>query len=208
MSSFCILLGGALTITERLHAHVKGCRFIAADSGIRHAISLGITPELIIGDFDSADPASLSAFPTCPRQTFPVGKDATDGELAVDAALQRGAKKLILCGAFGGERSDHALFHMVFAVSLHAKGLKVLLTSGNVEAYPLGGKQDFDFPRQTLFSIIGFSALQNLSIHGAQWPLKNHSVAFGSSLTLSNQTTDSPLAVTLEQGEAILIAYP
>lgn len=219
MNQFCILLGGTLNVTERLRTQLRDCRFIAADSGICHASTLGVTPELWLGDFDSAPPASFSAFADCPRQTYPTQKNATDGELAVNAALERGATKIILCGAFGGKRFDHALFHGVFAACLYEKGIDVLLTSGDTEGYPLNkGAQSFHFPPGTLFSIIGFSALQNLSIEGAKWPLQNHSVPFGSSLTLSNETLanetlanetpDTPLNIHIESGRALLIAYP
>jgi len=58
MSRFTLLLGGDLVRTPLLDRQVAGSRVIAADSGIRHAESLGVTPEMWVGDFDSA-PADL-----------------------------------------------------------------------------------------------------------------------------------------------------
>ncbi|MGO6903043.1 thiamine diphosphokinase, partial [Rhizobium ruizarguesonis] len=49
-STFTILLGGELSLTERLRHAIAGSRFIAADGGMRHAAALGITPELWVGD--------------------------------------------------------------------------------------------------------------------------------------------------------------
>ena len=57
MTLFLILLGGELTVTERLMRQISGARVIAADSGMRHAAALGVNPELWIGDFDSSDAA-------------------------------------------------------------------------------------------------------------------------------------------------------
>ena len=71
MSRFAILLGGDLTVTPRLRAQLKGARFIAADSGMMHAASLGIVPELWVGDFDSAGSELTMQYRDVPRETFP-----------------------------------------------------------------------------------------------------------------------------------------
>ena len=51
MSRFVILLSGDLTVTPRLHRQIAGARVIAADSGMKHARTLGIVPELWVGRF-------------------------------------------------------------------------------------------------------------------------------------------------------------
>ena len=91
MSTFVILLGGELHATPRLMSQVAGHRVIAADSGMEHAALLGVTPELWLGDFDSADEALFTIYPDVPREAFPQDKDMTDGELAIAEALRRGA---------------------------------------------------------------------------------------------------------------------
>ena len=62
-TSFTLLLGGSLTVTDRLRALTNGSRVIAADSGMRHAADLGVTPELWVGDFDSSDADLIAQFP-------------------------------------------------------------------------------------------------------------------------------------------------
>src|SRR5262245_33020850 len=116
MSRFVILLGGELQPSPRLARELPGARVIAADSGMRHAAALGVTPELWTGDFDSVPERLLAEWPDTPREIFPSGKDKTDGELAVDAALKRGATSLLLAGAFGGARGDHAYLHLALAM--------------------------------------------------------------------------------------------
>lgn len=208
MSIFTILLGGDLIVTPRLRAQIASSRVIAADSGIRHADGLGLEPELWVGDFDSSDAALQTLMARIPRQSFPPEKDRTDGEIAVDVARALGATDLILAGAFGGPRADHAFLHMTLATQLSGQGLPVLLSSGDQEGIPLRiGENHLNLPDGTLFSILGFEDLV-VSIGGAKWPLTKRHVPFGSSLTLSNYVAspDGSLTVTLDQGRAILAA--
>lgn len=213
MSTFTILLGGDLIRTPRLDCQVEGTRVIAADAGIGHARMLGLMPELWVGDFDSV-PADLPAdLAAVPRQVFPPEKDKTDGELAIAAALERGATSLVLAGAFGGKRADHAYLHLALSLRLAETGTKVLLTSGAQEGVPLlPGKAGFDYADGTLFSVLGFSDLSGLTVSGAKWPLDHVEVAFGSSLTISNEVksekTGGRLEIALGHGRALLLAHP
>jgi thiamine pyrophosphokinase len=207
-STFTILLGGELILTQRLLDAVRDSRFIAADGGMRHAAALGVEPELWVGDFDST-PADLDgAFPNVPKQPYPAAKAATDGEIAVSEAIARGAKRLILAGALGGERSDHALLHLLYAVSLAEAGFDLLLTSGKEEAVPLlSGTLMLDLPKGSLFSVPGFSELRGLSIENARYPLTDFHLPFGSSRTISN-VAEGPVRFSLESGRAIVLARP
>ena len=206
MSRFSILLAGDLVATPRLAAQLAGTRVLAADDGIRHAVGLGVTPELWLGDFDSSAPADLETFAGVARQTFPAEKDKTDGELAADVALGLGASSLVLAGAFGGPRFDHAFYHLALALRLAERGVAVVLTSGLEEAVPLRrGTQDFDYNEGVVFSILGFSALSGLSVAGARWPLDCVEVPLGSSWTMSNRVAGR-LRVTIETGQALLLA--
>ncbi len=159
-STFTILLGGELQITDRLRDAISDSRFIAADGGMRHAAALGVVPELWVGDFDSTPTDLAGAFPAVPRQPYPAAKASTDGEIAVSEAIARGAKRLVLAGALAGERSDHAIQHLLYAVSLAEQGYDMLLTSGREEAVPLiAGKIELDLPPDSLFSVPGLSEL-------------------------------------------------
>lgn len=207
MSRFAILLGGELVPTERLAGQVAGARVIAADSGMRHAEALGLTPELWTGDFDSVTEAMQARHPDIPTETYPADKDFTDGEIAIEAAKRRGASELILVGAFGGSRADHAFLHLAAAIRLEEAGVPCLLTSGNQEGRALlPGKADFDYPAGTLFSVLAFSGLAGLTLSGVRWPLVRRAVPFGSSLTLSNEVR-TRLAVELESGRAMVLAH-
>lgn len=205
---FVVLLGGALTVTPRLRADVAGARVIAADGGMRHAESLGALPELWVGDFDSTPPDLIAAWPQVERQRYPAAKNETDGALAVSVAMEQGARAVVLAGALGGERSDHALMHLLHAVSLEEQGFAVKLTSGEEEAWPLlPGRREIDLPKGSLFSILGLAPLSGLTIDNARYPLKDFSLPFGSSRTISN-VAEGPIRLSLAAGRAILVARP
>jgi thiamine pyrophosphokinase len=205
---FVVLLGGALTATPRLAADVAGARFIAADGGMRHAASLGVTPDVWVGDFDSTPPALLAAWPHVERQPYPTAKNETDGAIAVSAAAERGAKSIVLAGALGGERSDHALMHLLHAVSLAEEGFAIKLTSGEEEAWPLlPGTREIDLPKDSLFSVLGLSPLAGLFLSNVRYPLTDFSLPFGSSRTISN-VAEGPIRLSLASGRAVLIARP
>lgn len=207
-STFTILLGGNLTVTDRVTAAITGSRVIAADSGMRHAVELGVTPELWVGDFDSSDAELIERFPRVERKTYPPAKNETDGEIATAEAIERGATRLILIGALGGERSDHALQHLLHAMGLAERGIDVLLMSGDEEATPfLPGSRTIDLPRGALFSVLGFSALAGLDIFGARYPLADFSLPFGSSRTVSN-VAEGPVEFHLREGKAMILARP
>lgn len=208
MSLFVILLGGDLVRTPLVDRQIAGARFIAADSGIRHAGILGVVPELWIGDFDSVPEIMRAQYPDIPTAIYPSEKDKTDGELAVDAAFERGATALVLAGAFGGQRTDHTFLHLASAIRLAEAGVSAVLTSGAQEAHPLlPGETRFGYEAGTLFSVLGFSALSGLTLSGVKWPLREADIPFGSSHTLSNEV-QGDLKVSLRGGRAVLLAHP
>lgn len=206
--AFTILMGGPLTATARLLERLQGTRIIAADGGMRHAAGLGLEPELWVGDFDSTPAELIDAWPQVRREPYPPAKNETDGEIAMEAALSRGARSLILAGALGGERSDHAFMHLLYAIRLAETGLDIHLTSGEEEATPLlPGTLELDLPKGSLFSILGLDTLSGLSIEGARYPLADFHLPFGSSRTISN-VAEGPVRFTLASGRAIVLARP
>ncbi len=206
MSLFLILLGGELTVTPRLQRQIAGARVIAADSGMKHARALGVEPEVWIGDFDSSGAALQERYADVPRIAFSRDKAQTDGDLAIDEALARGATQLIKAGALGGPRSDHAAHHQMKMLALAEAGIDVFLTSGNEEAWPLlPGSREIDLDSGAVFSVAALDDLRGLSVSGVKWELRNADVAFGSSLTLSNVALSAPI-ITLKQGRAIVFA--
>ncbi len=205
---FTLLLAGELTVTDRLRAQIGGSRIIAADGGMTHAAAVGVMPELWLGDFDSSDKALIARYADVPRQSHPVAKDATDGELAVDEAVRLGASELLLAGGFGGQ-ADHAFAHMMLLLRLKAQGISVMLSSGHEEAWPLlDDSIEIDVPPGSRMSILPVTDLDRITVEGVRWPLSDRNVMLGTTLTLSNEVEASPARVSVAAGKAIVLVYP
>src|SRR5580765_1448211 len=154
MTRFAILLGGKLVATPRLFNQLAGARVIAADSGMTHASLLGVKPELWVGDFDSSASDLLHRHGDVPRETYPPDKDATDGSLAIAAAISRGGNDFMLAGGLGGQ-ADHTLGHFGQILYLARIGLPGFITSGDEEAHPIvPGTTTLDIPPQSRLSLI------------------------------------------------------
>ena len=207
MSRFAILLNGPVSLTGRLREQTQGTRALAADGGIVHAAPLGLEVELWVGDFDSTPNALSELYAHVPRLKFPAAKDKTDGELAAEEAIRRGATSLLLIGSFGGQ-ADHALGHLTLSVKLAKAGLPTLLTSGEEEAYPLlPGSTRLILPDSSRLCLIALADLMGLTLRGTHWALEEARVDLGSTSTLSN-IAKGPVEIHLRSGYGIAIAYP
>jgi thiamine pyrophosphokinase len=84
---------------------------IAADSGLSHAALLGLSVTTAIGDFDSVSPEVLAQAEARGVEIvpYPVDKDATDLELALELAVARGATQVTVVSGGLGDRLDHFL---------------------------------------------------------------------------------------------------
>jgi thiamine pyrophosphokinase len=177
---------------------------LAADSGLRHALALGLQPEAVVGDFDSVMDSDLDAFPDLPRLRHPVRKNELDLELAIELALARGADELVVLGAFGS-RLDQSLAALLIGARLRRQGVAVSLHDGVSDAYPLaaGDRLSLDLPRGTIFSLLALEATR-CSVSGAEYPLEDAELPFGVGLGLANVAVDGPL-VEVSSGLLALI---
>ena len=201
-----ILAGSDILVTDTLKLLTQNADFVvAADSGVRHARPLGVTPDLIVGDFDSATEAELAPYPAVPRRRHPARKDLLDLELALIEATARGATELVLVGALGG-RLDQTLAALLIAARYRETG-GVILHSGHTAAYPLtGGEQlTLELPPGQPFSILSLEPVSVVSLEGASYPLSRADLPFGVGLGVSNEVAASPLTVTLHGGLVLLV---
>lgn len=180
----------------------KDSLVIAADSGLLRCEQFGLMPDWIVGDMDSLEDLSrLSAYPPDRILRYPVDKDYTDTELALNLAWDQGCTDITLIGG-GGGRTDHlmaitALFDRPRAPTrwCTATELVSLVTE----------KAEFPVPTQTLVSVFpaGNGPWKAESI-GLQWPL--HGLKwFRGFFGLSNRVIHKPFSITALEGTFLVV---
>ena len=201
-----ILAGSGVTPTDALKTLCRDAALVvAADSGVRHASVLGVQPDLVVGDFDSATLEDLEPYKDVPREVHPARKDLLDLELALTVAQKRGATKYLIVGALGG-RLDQTLAALFISSRLHEQH-RVVLHSGHSAAYPLktGDVLTLTLPEGTTFSVLSLAPVSVVSLGGSSYPLERAELPFGVGLGVSNRTTREPLRATLHEGTALLL---
>ena len=127
---------GAGDFTPRGFAPGPDDLVLAADGGYRALYSLGYTPDLLLGDFDSLGGLPLPA--DLPVLRFPVRKDDTDTGLALRHGLEQGFRDFALYGCAGG-RVDHLLANFQSMARVSHLGATVRLAAPDYDAWSLTG---------------------------------------------------------------------
>jgi thiamine pyrophosphokinase len=130
-------LGDQSFFQEKI-TRMENCLFICCDGGVRHFQYLGIKPDVIIGDMDSIDPALQASYSKQGVKIikYPVNKDFTDTELALNYALNLKPEAIFIWGALGG-RIDHALANVFLLCKGQEKGIRTCLVDEYGEAFVL-----------------------------------------------------------------------
>jgi len=188
----------------------KNDYIIGVDGGSEHAIKEGFIPNVIIGDFDSI---SLSAQKKLSKHKilrieYPQKKDKTDFELAIEFALKKKYKEIIICGLLGN-RVDHFLANIFFLkrIYLQNQSLKVKIIEGNQEAVFTSGELELYGKAGDLVSLIPLdTTIKDIEFYGLEYKLKNESLFFGSTRGVSNVMIKKSAKIIIKRG-TILVVY-
>jgi len=182
---------------------------ICADGGTLHALAMGLQPYLIVGDLDSL-PESVREQLVAQGveiEPHPRDKDQTDLELALNAALARGASDILLLTALGG-RLDQQLANLLLLTRPEWQAVRLSLAEANQQAWLLRGPDDLTLmgqPDDTLSVVPLSPQIAGLTLAGVRWPLHHKTVALGDTLTISNRFTTTEARVSLETGLALVL---
>jgi thiamine pyrophosphokinase len=183
---------------------------IAADAGLAHARALDVPVDLVVGDLDSVAPDELDAAMAegAVVERHPTAKDATDLELALDAAVERGATSIHVVGV-GGGRLDHFVGNVLLLASTryasarvdaHVDGARIIVTHDHVEIDGTPGATCSLLP-------LGGPAV-GVVTDGLRFPLRRETLAPGTTRGVSNELLGSRAAVSLDAGVLLVVIPP
>lgn len=201
--SICVIIAGGdvpgrITVPE-------GGYVICADCGLRYAQAQGITPDLLLGDFDSYTDALPQGIPVL---RLPVEKDVTDTMRAVQYGAEQGFTEFCIYGAFGGKRIDHSLANLQMLRYMYDHGLTGTLCHGSttVSMQSEPGKT-CRYPRfEGDFSLFSLTeACTGVTIRGTKYDVENITLRSSFPLGVSNCIVADCAEVTIESGLLIVV---
>ncbi|MCM1283930.1 MAG: thiamine diphosphokinase [Muribaculaceae bacterium] len=183
---------------------------MAADVGMEFLYRAKIQPDIIVGDFDSADPEILDYFRSQEQIDIcmlPSEKDDTDTEFAIREAISRGAREITILGATG-TRLDHVLGNIaLLGIGLESDVRIELLDPYNrirMIDRPFTLRKDEQYGKY--LSLISFSdQVTGVSITGVKYPLSDYTMGGFNSLGVSNEIVDEEATISLTSGRLLMV---
>lgn len=200
----CVIIGGADIgnydfIREKISTDDY---FIFCDSGLKHQEKLGVTPNLIIGDFDSYENPQVEI----ETIVLPCEKDDTDTVFAVKEAVNRGFDDFLLIGAVGG-RLDHTLCNVSILLKLYSIGKTAVIIDDYSDMQIVGRKTAFVDDSYAFFSLVNITGnAKGITVRNAKYPLKNAEITCDYQYGVSNEPLKGKITeITVKDGELLLI---
>ena len=175
---------------------------MAADGGLVHLHKLGLTPDGILGDFDSLGYVPQGA------KVFPVEKDDTDAMLAARQGLVLGYRRFVFYGSLDGPRLDHTVANFQTLQFLADHGAEGWLAGNTYLATVLkNGTLRFPAKAEGILSVFCLGAdAEGVSIRGLQYGLENGTLCAGFPLGVSNHFVGTEASIHVEKG-SLLVLY-
>lgn len=183
---------------------------IAADGGAASLDRLGLRPDLMVGDLDSVDATLVEHLAAAGTriERHPVDKDASDTELAVEAAFEAGAHAVVILGAMGGRRLDHELANLLLLADPALAGRDLRAVRGGTVARAIHAGERLVLGAEpgnlvTLLPVGGDA--RGVTTEGLRWRLDEAVLRLGRSRGLSNEVIGEPASVRIDEGTLIVI---
>lgn len=200
----CYIFGAGSFFDDKPSPAAEDC-VIAADGGYRYTQELGVTPDLIIGDFDSLGKAP--DFPNVIK--LKPEKDETDLAEAVEIGIERGCTEFRIYGGTGGKRTDHTIANLQLLAYLSCKKLHGFLYGEN-EIFTAITDTQISFPSSMSGYISVFAhsnTCEGVTIKGLKYELDNYALTNNIALGVSNEFTGTESFIKVKNG-TLIIVYP
>ncbi|HHT78899.1 MAG TPA: thiamine diphosphokinase [Actinobacteria bacterium] len=187
----------------------KDTLIISADGAVSLCRNMDLCPDIIIGDMDSAAENDIEYFVTINRKAeiikFSKNKDESDTQLAIDYAVKKGCRQIIIAGALGN-RIDHSLANIFNLFSENYNGIDLKIMDENFEISVL--RQSTSISGRTGKKISVFSMTPYtffINTEGLKYKLKNEKLLFSPIRGLSNIFTDDVARMDFSEGVLLIV---
>ena len=208
MSRTVIFVNGYVPDLERVRRLTRpGDTFLAADGGTRHALGIGITPSVIIGDLDSLTPDAQHSIERSGTRLIqhPRDKNETDFELALNYAVDAGFSEILIVAALGG-RLDQTLGNLALLTDLRLSKLDIRLDDGVEEAFFTRGRCQVSGMEGDIISLIPWGGeVTGVATEGLKWPLRSETLYPHKTRGLSNELLGEIASVSLRSGLLLVV---
>ncbi|OOB79264.1 MAG: thiamine diphosphokinase [Epulopiscium sp. Nuni2H_MBin003] len=194
------------------YAEYKFCKslveydyIICADNGLYHADKLNITPNLLIGDFDSVDKTLLEKYNFVETKRLQPIKDETDTECAVDYAVSIGATEITIFAGIG-TRFDHSFANVQLLLKILNLGVKGNIINTHNNIYLIDNSIEIKGRENTLVSLLPLSKkVTGVSTEGLFYGLDNGEFEMGKPYGVSNVVIQKYAKISIKQGLLLII---
>lgn len=200
----CVIVGGA---DINNYEYIRDCLceddyIVFCDSGLKHMDSLGVKPNLIVGDFDSHDNPNIEV----ETIVLPCEKDDTDTVFAVKEALKSGFDEFLLIGVIGA-RLDHTLGNVSILLYLNSLRKKSMIIDDYSLISVVSNESEFIDDSFAYFSLINVSGkAKGIVIENAKYPLDNAEITCEYQYGISNEVMKGEIAkVSVSDGQLLLV---
>jgi len=200
-----VVLSGGEPLSSGLAGEIpEGAYLIAADSGLDTALSWGLDVDLVVGDLDSVGSDALAATTAAIERHSP-DKDATDLDLALEAALRLDPERVVVIGGQGG-RFDHLLGTMMLLTSDRWAGVDLEWVAARARVRVVRGGLTLHGAGGSLLTLLAVhEEAQGVSTTGLRWNLDDATLRPGSTQGVSNVFTAPVATVRLASGVVLAI---
>ena len=203
-----VFLNGDLADLSRIPQHInKKTLLVGCDGGTAHILSLGLTPHVVIGDFDSISPKVVRALKHKKVEYFryPTDKLFTDSELGVTLAMKRGCKEIILAGV-RGTATDHFVGNLFMLAKKKFASLNIKVVEGQEEIQLVRTRIRIKGSKGDDLSLIAIGQdAKGVSTKGLFYPLKNAVLTSGTAQGIRNKLTGKYAEITVRKGPLLVI---
>lgn len=210
-TGICYLYGAGTYYSDNIPVPNNKDMVIAADGGYDFLKKHSITPDILLGDFDSV---SSSDYITCARDngipvlTFPTNKDYTDMYLAAEEGMKHGYKTFHIYGGCGG-RIDHTLSNIQLLSYITKKGCSGWLFAENSVLTMINDSSLFitkDKMSPGYISVLSHSDVSyGVTISGLKYEADNVTLTNSMVLGTSNEFTGKDFSVSVREGTLLII---